>query len=234
MKTWTTRSGYKIIQLLSGRSNVFLVTNGETTIMVDTSPRRQWGKLVRRLKKLNISCVDYLVITHAHYDHAENAFRLKTRYKAQVIAQKNEAEDLLSGGNWQVDGTNAFTRCLIKILNKLVTRKMSFEPCPTDLIVDEKMDLTGMGFNAYVLHTPGHTHGSISLIVDDEIALVGDCMFGVFKGSAFPPFALNTKQLIESWGNLLNMGCRVFLPSHGSANSRELLLRDYDKRKQSL
>jgi hydroxyacylglutathione hydrolase len=234
LKTWTTRSGHTIIQLLSGRSNVFLVTNGEKYIMVDTSPRRQWGKLVRGLKKLNIRCVDYLVITHAHYDHAENAFRLKTRYKAQVIAQKIEAEDLRSGGNWQVDGTNAFTRCLIKMLNKLATRKMSFESCPTDLMVDEKMDLTGMGFNAYVLHTPGHTPGSISLIVDDEIALVGDCMFGVFKGSAFPPFALDSRLVIESWGKLLNTGCRLFLPSHGTADSRVLVQRDYDKRKQSL
>jgi glyoxylase-like metal-dependent hydrolase (beta-lactamase superfamily II) len=111
---------------------------------------------------------------------------------------------------------------------------MSFESCPTDLLVEERMDLTGMGFNACILHTPGHTFGSISLIVDDEIALVGDCMFGVFKGSAFPPFALDTRQMINSWGKLLNTGCRIFLPSHGTADSRELVQRDFDRRKRIL
>jgi glyoxylase-like metal-dependent hydrolase (beta-lactamase superfamily II) len=74
----------------------------------------------------------------------------------------------------------------------------------------------------------------MSLIVDDEIALVGDCMFGVFKGSAFPPFALDVKQMIISWGKLLNTGCHLYLPSHGTADSRELVQRDYDKRKQIL
>jgi hydroxyacylglutathione hydrolase len=91
-----------------------------------------------------------------------------------------------------------------------------------------------MGFNATILHTPGHTPGSMSLIVDGEIALVGDCMFGVFKGSAFPPFALDTRQMIESWGKLLDTGCRLFLPSHGTSDSRELVERDYNKRKQNL
>jgi hydroxyacylglutathione hydrolase len=233
MKTWRTKSGYKIIKALSGRSNVFLLTNGEKNILVDTSPGRLWKKLDRRLKSLHIRCIDYLVITHAHYDHAENAFRLKTRYNVQVIVHKSEANDLSSGGNGKIDGTNAFARFMIKILSKLLAGKMAFEPCAPDLLVDEKMDLNGMGFNAYILHTPGHTPGSISLIVDDEIALVGDCMFGVFKGSAFPPFALNTGQMIESWGKLLNTGCSLFLPSHGSADSRELVQRDYDRRKQN-
>jgi len=234
MKTWQTKSGTKVIKVLAGRSNVFLVTSGEKNILVDTSPGSLWKKLDKRLKNLHIQSIDYLVITHAHYDHAENAFRLKTRYKALVIVHRSEANDLASGGNWKVDGTNAFARLMVKILGKLVAGKMPFEPCPPDLLVDEKMELNSPGLNAYVLHTPGHTPGSISLVVDDEIALVGDCMFGVFKGSVFPPFALDTRQMIESWGKLLNTGCRIFLPSHGKADSRELVQRDYDKRKQIL
>jgi glyoxylase-like metal-dependent hydrolase (beta-lactamase superfamily II) len=234
MKTWTTHGGFKVIRILFGRSNVFLVTNGEKNILVDTSPGRVWKKLDKRLKSLHISRVDYLIITHAHYDHAENAHKLKTCYNAQVIAHKIEADDLSSGGNWKVDGTNAFTRFIIKILSKSVAGKMTFESCPTDLLVEDKMDMAGMGFHAYILHTPGHTPGSISLIVDDEIALVGDCMFGVFKGSAFPPFGLDTRQMIESWGKLLDTGCRIFLPSHGTADSRELVQRDYDRRKRIL
>jgi len=232
MKTWQTKSGYNIIKVLSGRSNVFLVNNREKNILVDTGPGRVWKKLDNRLKSLHISSIDYLLITHAHYDHAENALKLKTRYKAKVIAHKIEAEDLNSGGNWKVDGTNVFTRFLIKVLSKSSAGKMSFESCSTDLLVEESMDLTGMGFNAYILHTPGHTSGSISLIVDDEIALVGDCMFGIFKGSAFPPFALDIRQMIDSWEKLLNTGCRIFLPSHGTANSRDLVRRDFERRKR--
>ncbi len=61
----------------------------------------------------------------------------------------------------------------------------------------------------------------MSLIVDDEIAIVGDAMFGIFPGSIFPPFGDDKLQITQSWKLLLETGCRLFLPAHGTANSRE-------------
>jgi glyoxylase-like metal-dependent hydrolase (beta-lactamase superfamily II) len=100
--------------------------------------------------------------------------------------------------------------------------------------VDNLLDLNDLGINACIMHTPGHTSGSISVIVDDEIAIVGDTMFGVFGGSVFPPFAENVLQMIQSWGKLLQTNCKVFIPSHGTANSRSLVEKDYVKRVQGL
>jgi glyoxylase-like metal-dependent hydrolase (beta-lactamase superfamily II) len=71
----------------------------------------------------------------------------------------------------------------------------------------------------------------MSVVVDNEIAIVGDAMFGIFPGSVFPPYASDVKQMIASWGVLLKTDCSLFLPAHGSANSRFLLQKDYDKRK---
>ena len=70
MRIWETTSGNKIIQILSGRSNVFLLTNGEKNILIDTSPKLMWNTLVKRLKQLNVNRIDYLILTHTHYDHA--------------------------------------------------------------------------------------------------------------------------------------------------------------------
>jgi hydroxyacylglutathione hydrolase len=232
VKIWITRNGQKVTRILGGRSNVFLVTSGEKNLLVDTSTGRLWKKLDRRLKSLRIKSLNFLVLTHTHFDHAENAHRLKTCYNARVIVHKEEANDILSGGNWTVSGTNAFTLLLVKTFRKVLTGKLAFPPCQPDLLVDEKLDLTPMGFRAFLMHTPGHTPGSMSIIVDDEIALVGDCMFGIFKGSVFPPFASDIRQMIGSWRKLLETGCTLFLPSHGTANSREIVQHDYDKRKQ--
>jgi hydroxyacylglutathione hydrolase len=55
--------------------------------------------------------------------------------------------------------------------------------------VDSKLDLKDYGFNAYIIHTPGHTIGSMTVVIDDEIAIVGDSMFGIFKWSVLPPYA---------------------------------------------
>jgi len=90
-----------------------------------------------------------------------------------------------------------------------------------------------LGFNAYLTHTPGHTIGSMSLIVDNEIAIVGDTMFGVFNWSAFPPYAQDADLMLKSWKKLLETNCNEFLPSHGTANSRDLVQKCYNKKLKS-
>jgi hydroxyacylglutathione hydrolase len=230
MKTWKTKSGYRIIQILSGRSNVFLLTNGEKEILIDTGAKYMWKLLDKRLRKLKINSIDYLILTHTHFDHAANAYIIKEKYKALVIVHQFEAPYLISGENIIPKGTNYFTRTLINLLAQLIASKIRYEPCKYDLLADTKFDLKDFGFNAYILHTPGHTSGSMSVIIDDEIALVGDTMFGVFKDSVFPPYANDVKQMINSWGKLLETNCSVFLPSHGTENIRSFVEKDYFKR----
>ena len=68
------------------------------------------------------------------------------------------------------------------------------------------------------------------VIVDNEIALVGDAMIGKFPGSIFPPFADNVPVLVSSWGKLLRTGSLLFLPSHGTQNNRRLVEKCYMNR----
>ncbi len=69
----------------------------------------------------------------------------------------------------------------------------------------------------------------MSIVVDHELAIVGDAMFGVFGNSVYPPFADNPEIMIDSWGKLLSTGCSSFLPGHGNEISRELLEKQYSK-----
>jgi hydroxyacylglutathione hydrolase len=230
MKTWTTKSGYRIIQILSGRSNVFLLTNGKINILIDTSMGRLWNKLQKRLEKSGIAQIDYLILTHAHFDHAANANRIKIKYGASVIIHKDEANFLAKGDNIIPQGTTLLTRPLVNLAGKRFFSLMEYEPCQCDISVDNSLDLTEMGINACIIHTPGHTCGSVSVIVENEIALVGDAMFGIFKGSVFPPYAEQPDVMVQSWGKLIQTGCRLFIPSHGTANSRSLVEEDYYKR----
>jgi glyoxylase-like metal-dependent hydrolase (beta-lactamase superfamily II) len=231
MKTWETRSGCRITRVLAGRSNVFLVSHDGKNILVDTSPGSRWKTLDRRLRNLGVERLDALVLTHAHYDHVGNAARLKDKFKAKVIVHRQEADCLANSKSVVPGGTNPLTRFLAPRLARILGSLVQFEPCRPDLLVDEILRLDDFGFAAYVLHTPGHSPGSISVIVDDEIAIVGDAMFGVAPGSVFPPYAMNAGQMVASWGKLLQTNCRLFLPAHGTENSRQLVLKEYDKRR---
>jgi hydroxyacylglutathione hydrolase len=215
MKTWETKKGCRITRALAGRSNVFLLTNGHKNILIDTSPGSCWRKLQGHLLRLGIDHLEALVLTHSHYDHAGNAARVREKYGAPVIVHRSEGSLLASGESIVPHGTNRLGRLLIDRLGKKFARNVVCEPCRADVLVDERLSLDSYGFKAHILHTPGHSPGSMSVIVDDEIALVGDAMFGVAPWSVFPPFAADAEQMVESWGTLLATNCRLFLPAKG-------------------
>jgi hydroxyacylglutathione hydrolase len=230
MRNWTTPGGYRIFQVLSGRSNVFLLTNGKADILVDTGPGFMWKTLLERLGKLHVNKIDLLILTHSHFDHAANAANIREKYNARVIIHKSETGYLTSGDNILPSGTNSFTKFLVRTFEGKFRSVALYQPCKYDYAIDDIFELSDFGFNAYLMHTPGHTEGSVSVITDNEIALVGDTMFGVFWWTAFPPFASDPGRLLKSWEKLLKTGCRLFIPSHGSANSKDMVEKDLLKR----
>jgi hydroxyacylglutathione hydrolase len=231
VKKWETVCNYRIFEIISLRSHVYLVTAGNHTILVDSGIKSIRKQLKNRLDRLGVRKIDFLVLTHAHFDHAGNAAWIQSTYGAKVIIHKKEAEALASGYADSPRGLLWFTRLLMKLLASRFAPKPKSEPCLPDILIEEHLDLRETGMDITVLHTPGHSPGSVSVVVDGEVALTGDAMFGVFPGSVFPPFGTDEQQMVQSWGKLLGTGCNLFIPSHGSANSRERVEKCYKKRK---
>lgn len=230
MKIFKTKKDSVIRCILNSRSNVFLFSANGKNILIDTSSAGEWWKLKRQLKILEIKKIDFLILTHTHYDHAANAAAIKREFGAKVIVNLREESFLRTGENPFLKGTNFMTGFMVKSFGKQYLSKMKYEPCLPDIIVDQTLELKSICPDIYILHTPGHSPGSQSIIVDDDIAIVGDAMFGVLPGSVFPPFAADVTDLILSWGKLLETGCRVFIPSHGTADKVELLKKEYFRR----
>jgi len=106
-------------------------------------------------------------------------------------------------------------------------------PCASDIHVRDEYDLNRFGITGYILHTPGHSPGSMSIIIEDEVAIVGDAMFGVVKGAVLPPFGEDLKLMVKSWKTLLDTGCTTYLPGHGTERTQDILKRQYNKYKKS-
>lgn len=226
MDSWTTSGGQTICQILKGRCNSFLVSHKDRYLLVDPGTRLQWKSLTKRLDALGIgeNAATTMVLTHSHFDHAENAAAVKKRYKAPIIIHRTEVEYLQRGDNPVIRGSVPITRFVTDVLlTRQLLRLMGYQPAQADILVDERYDLNPFGFNAYLLHTPGHTPGSMSVIIEDEIAMVGDTMVGTFKGSMFPLYAEDPRQMVRSWQTLLDTGCSMYLPAHGTGRSRKLL-----------
>ena len=89
---WTTKKGSQITCVLSGRSNVFLVTCTDLNILVDAGPEFNRGKLFKSLKKLKANHIDYLVLTHSHFDHVNLVKPLLEKYDPQVVMSAKEID----------------------------------------------------------------------------------------------------------------------------------------------
>ena len=197
--------------------------------MVDTGRRYRLKSLLNRIHKAGVKTLDYLILTHTHFDHAENAAYLKEHFGLRIIVHQIEAELLKKGENPIVEGTILITRYLARLLARRIRQRFHYKPVTPDILVSKEFNLAPLGINGYILYTPGHTQGSMSVIVENEVAIVGDTLFGILPGSVFPPFGQDVHQMIESWSLLVGTGCKVFLPAHGGERSLDLLSKQYYK-----
>lgn len=170
--------------------------------------------------------IGYLVLTHTHFDHCQNAAKLKSSGNCQIIVGQPEAIFAESGYTPLPKGVFLFTRIISTLGNWIGKAGFGYATIHPDILIQDE---TKLDDRVKIVPTPGHSAGSISLILDNEIAIVGDALFGVFRNSVLPPFADDFTQTIKSWGTLLASGCRSFLPGHGTEIKRELLQHEFLK-----
>ena len=224
-----TGKGTSVIRLTPARCNIFAVTRNERTILVDTgiSFDRSRVELALERKKLIPEAV---ILTHTHFDHAGNAAWLQREYGAEVVVQEAENEMLAAGDMPIPRGNYPFTRGLVNIGRKMQPA-FRYDPCVADHVFTDRFDLNRFGINGFVIHTPGHSPGGSTLIIDDTVAIAGDSVIGTMPGSPFPPFADDVSVLMETWKKIIDTGCRTILPGHGKPVSMEEMILEYNKRK---
>lgn len=221
VKTFTTKSGYRITRVLEGRANVYLVEAGSVRILVDTGISLNRKKLLNKLNNLN--SLNFLVLTHTHFDHCQNAAVIKDRSGCKIIIGKSAKETVKQGYTPIPNGVTWWAKFVVWLGRKLRPRFTGHAPFEADILVKERFTFEYEGVNLEIIPTPGHSSDSISLIVDNEIAIVGDTLFGLAPGKVMPPFADDVPLLKKQWKVLHDTGCQWFLPGHGKPISASLL-----------
>jgi len=82
MKHWITKNGIKIHRILWGRCNCYLVSNENRFLLIDTGRKKSWKNLKNGLDRFGVreDSPISLILTHCHFDHAENAALFKKTY----------------------------------------------------------------------------------------------------------------------------------------------------------
>lgn len=183
--------------MIFGSCNTVLIESSKR-IIVDPGAREvgSWGVLESRLKELGLtpSDVDIVVNTHLHGDHARSNFIF--RGKKLIVHEK---EVLSIESKWP-----EFTEACIKPLD-----------------VEEISNDTQITEDVKVITTPGHTHGSISIIADTPgglVAIVGDAVMSKkdYLQRKVPEWVENKEAYLRSIDKLRELNPKIIIPGHDS------------------
>jgi len=194
-------------------------------LLIDTSYPRCYCQFEKKLAKLGIAASDikYLLLTHHHDDHAGFAAEFVRSTGCQVIAQRSAVSPLKQGKS---EGTDKPANRRVQIALMFYTlfhKDYKFPPLTLteiDIVIEGDNDsfLKGIGIDGVILHTPGHTRDSISVLLSDGSAFVGDAAMNFlwWTGVGHRPIVIeDINTVYESWRKLRESGARVIYPSHG-------------------
>lgn len=232
MKKWDVSENCSIYRVLYGFCNAYLIVDGEDVILTDTGSKKMNSLLEKNLNKiLGGKLVNYLILTHTHYDHCQNAASIKKNREAKIIVNIKESSYLKTGSTPLPKGTSFFTDILTKLGNRYATSWYLYNSVVPDIEIQETYVISD---NIKIISTPGHSNGSLTVIVKDKFAIVGDTLFGSPAGSILPHFADDITQLHDTWKDLLiSTNCDTFLPGHGKPISRNRLEKEVARLKYS-
>ncbi len=200
-------------------ANVFLLV-GNTLTLVDTGFRGRSVHILKEVKRLGYSPVDIasIIITHHHADHTGSLATLKEITQAEVFAHPADAPYI--EGRLPQPGP-ARPEWLSNTLAPL-HGLWATVPVAVDALVSDGDQLPILG-GIKILHTPGHTPGSISLFLEKEgLVIVGDVLSNTF-GLSFPSkaFTIDIAQEINSIKKLVDLDFNMICFGHGSPIRRK-------------
>ncbi len=201
---------------------------GERVILVDTGPAGQESRLLKKLARSGVKAQDVslIVLTHCHPDHAGGAAELRQRLGVPIAVHRDEVE-------WATTGHSIFYQAL-RPFGHLLQRALpvTFPAFMPDIVLEHGVELDDYGAPLSVLHTPGHTPGSITLLHRPSgDAMVGDLLAGSLlrRNTPLLPFlAQDTRQLGESVRAVLSKSPTRLLFGHGRPTAALSMPRRYD------
>ena len=201
----------EIERIKCGNGNVYFVSEGGNAILVDTG-REEYRELI--LKVCRAKNIRLIVLTHGHVDHIQNAAFLSKELGAPIAMHKDDYD--LIRDNWAQPMTAG------SLLGKVIlgmSRKSfeqdeieSFEP---EVYLKDGDSLGTYGVSASVIGLPGHTKGSVGVIIGNTDIIAGDALMNMVYPAKSPLYA-NKSAMEQSAARIGSLGSLTVHFGHGN------------------
>ncbi len=182
-------------------TNCYILGDERSKEAVVIDPGGDFKEIEEQLKTAELR-VKYIILTHGHFDHTGALAQLKKATGAEILIHAEDVPMLSSTGQAQP-----------------FLMESGADPCAADGTLQEGDKIQFGQHSLEVLHTPGHTPGGISLLVDKMI-FVGDTLFCGSIGRTDLPGGSFQKLIDSIKRKLLTKGDDYLIyPGHGPATS---------------
>lgn len=150
------------------QSNMYVLVEDNYAIIIDPWIR---SCLDQRLKP------DKLIITHEHYDHISGVNYFKNKYGLGLLCDKECAERICDAKSNSARYFEAFSQ--LQTYNTQA-RNIAIDTnytCTAEYIFDYEMQFSWHGNEFYLFSLPGHSPGSIGILVNEKYLFSGDSVF---------------------------------------------------------
>ena len=181
------------------RSNTYVIKDGESFCIV-IDPGEHPEEFIRYIGKNKI---DYILLTHCHYDHISGLNTLRRHTDASVVVHQAEAD-------WLLDSN----------LNRSMQTEHPFICEWPDVLLNGEELIKCGPHTIKVIHTPGHSPGSVCYLINDNYLFSGDTLLAGLVGPTNLPFSdrdLLKHSVINSLFTL-DSHIKVY-PGHGEESS---------------
>ena len=224
-----------VYQITSPVVNIPLIAEEELTL-VDTGMPGSSSRIINFIHSLGRSAeeITLIIITHNHLDHIGGLAGLRKFTKAKVALHKADIN--------AVDNKSAYPKALGWLLHippfSALRPLLYPRPHQIDIELEGGEILSPLG-GLKVIHTPGHTPGSISLFFPQKkLLIVGDALNNSFRRLSLPP-KLSSADLTQDLDSVRRIARLDFdtlcfghgkpLTKHASAKVQDLIRRQGDE-----
>ena len=220
----------QIIPFRSGINTCYIVKD-RGAVLIDAATPGQGQSLSKLLAHSGIRTeeIKLIILTHGDFDHCGSAKEIQELTGAKIVLHEKDKKNLEESIFHWPEGVTPWGKISRTLLMPLVKKIGKVVPAKVDIVMgDTDLSLKEYGLEGSIVYTPGHTYGSISVVLESGDAFVGCLAHNrlpfVFRPK-LPIYALDLELLKESWIKVINMGATTIYPGHGLSFPVEKIIK---------